>query len=688
MMNKYLIIIILGLLSYSAKSQNWRIWATYYGGGDMDKGTNIATDNIGNIYVCGSTLTNSGIATAGAFQTSSGGGSDAFLVKFTSSGSRLWATYFGGTGDDAAVSVKTDVYGNVYLYGNTLSTSSISTPGAFQTNNNGNTDAFLVKFSSSGTRLWATYFGGSDQEYATNVATDPSGNVYITGNTLSTTGIASPSAFQTTIGGLNDGFLAKFNPSGVRLWSTYFGGSQNDYGFDVATDANSNVFMSGFTFSDTGIAYGSPFQNTYNDGGDAFLAKFNSGGNIIWSTYYGGDQVDFGYGLATGPGGCVYMTGMTSSLTGIAYNGFQNTFGGARDGFLVKFDASCNRLWATYYGGAQTEEAEDLAVDAAGNVFLSGDTYSPNTGNCIATVGGFQTNISGTENLFLAAFTSNGTRLSSTYYGQNHEEDGHVALGQFGEVYLEGATTSLSGISWNGFQNSFGGGSHDAVLVKFSASVPDTGIIVPNDNFPPIISTAPTIILGTISLFDGGSISISSAMFKNFSGNIPLPATGPAYVSFSSDFNGSSFNSGIAATLNCTGNLRVRIDPESSLGQTQTFQTEMLQLDLSGGNFPSGLRLRESPSRPSIGRISITSNVDGTYRMSGYFDVFTEVSTDGGQSWQSSSGPPSRLTLQREDLSHAVPLLSTPWLVLYIMLIVIAGIISLVYNKRKIENRI
>ena len=188
-----------------------RQWGTYYGGTSNEIGYSCATDASGNIYLSGYTRSTSGIATTGAHQTTYGGGlNDAFLVKFNSSGVRQWGTYYGGTGNDFGWSCATDTSGNIYLSGQTPSTSGIATTGAYQTTFGGATeDAFLVKFNSSGVRQWGTYYGGTGQDYGLSCATDTSGNIYLAGITRSTSGIATTGAHQTNHGGYRDAFLVK-----------------------------------------------------------------------------------------------------------------------------------------------------------------------------------------------------------------------------------------------------------------------------------------------------------------------------------------------------------------------------------------------------------------------------------------------------------------------------------------------
>ena len=453
-------------------AQDTRLWGTYYGGLGGDYVNQyydncVTTDNSGNVFVAGYTTSTNGIA-SGGFQNTFGGGSvDAYLVKFDASGNRIWATYYGGSSDDYGYNVITDLSGNVYLAGYTNSTSGIAFGGFMNTFGGGSYNAFLVKFDASGNRLWATYYGGAIEEKGWGLATDVLGNVYLAGYTVSPTGIAS-GGFQNTISGGGDAFLVKFDSAGNRIWATYYGGTLSEYGTSVATDGYGNVYLGGYTTSLSGIASGG-FQNSIGGDSDAFLVKFDAAGNRIWSTYYGGVGSDDGYSVAIDDSGNVYLSGVANSASNIASpGGFQNTFGGGGyDAFLVKFGPLGNRIWATYYGNIG-DESGSVATDSSGNVYLSGGTSSTSG---IASFDGFQNVFGGgASDSYLVKFNKSGNRICATYYGGTFNEYGsNLATNISGNLYLAGYTNSTSGIAAGGFQNVFGGGGADAFLVKFTS---------------------------------------------------------------------------------------------------------------------------------------------------------------------------------------------------------------------------
>jgi hypothetical protein len=380
-----------------------------------------------------------------------------------------WATYFGGEKEDAGTKAAVDAAGNLFVGGNTKSLTNIATTGAYQTTIAGNTDAFIAKYNSNGTLLWASYYGGEKNDFASGLATDATGNVFISGQTGSSTGIATAGAYQPALADsgtyfdgspLNDGYLAKFDNSGVLQWATYFGGVSSDIANSIATDATGNIYCTGMTHSQHGIATPGAYQTAFTlglplgVGSEAFIAKFTNAGSLLWATYYGGPDMDLGIGTATDRWGNVLISGFTKSMSGIATPGaHQATEGDGEnynDAFLAKFNAAGNLLWGTYYGGNSFDVSIGVATDTAGNSFLAGFTTSTTN---IATAGAHQDYYypSGGYDCFLAKFDVSGNRQWGTYYGGNGMDViGGVATDTFGHVYITGSTGSIINIATPG----------------------------------------------------------------------------------------------------------------------------------------------------------------------------------------------------------------------------------------------
>jgi len=315
---------------------------------------------------------------------------------------------------------------------------------------------------------WSTYLGGS----AHDIAVDTGGNVYVVGSTNSsgwTTG-----GFDTTYnGGYSDAFVVKLSSSGAHIWSTYLGGSSDDWGYGIAVDASGNVYATGHTISPGWTSGG--FKTTYSGDdyfpdaavpkGDAFVVKLNSAGNHLWSTYLGGSGgTEAGWGVGVDAFGDVYVGGITQS-SGWTSGGFDTTYnGGEYDTFVAKLSSSGAHLWSTYLGGSGHDSGGSIAVDALGGIYVTGKTYSAGWTN-----GGLDTTYNGSIDAFVANLSSSGTHLWSTYLGGSEYDCGtDIAVDASSGVYVTGSTNS-SGWTSGGFDTTYNGGT-DAFVAKLSSS--------------------------------------------------------------------------------------------------------------------------------------------------------------------------------------------------------------------------
>ncbi|MCX7651025.1 MAG: hypothetical protein N2050_10825 [Flavobacteriales bacterium] len=352
-------------------------WATYIGGPADEEAFACAVNTQGQIYVVGHTASASGIATPGTHQDSLRGPEDMFVVKLDSSGLRLWGTYYGGHGKDIAWHCALDPAGQPFVVGETTSSNLISTLGAHQHLPGGNTDAVVARFSGNGSLLWGSYLGGTGNDMAYGCASDGLGNIYFVGRTNSTNNMVSFGAHQTSYGGGGDAFVAKFNATGSRLWSSYLGGAGPDIGYGVHySGVLDRIVVSGYTHSATNISTSGTFNPTLS-GADAFLNCFSASGNRLWGTYYGGSNEDYGLSCAFAPNGKILMAGYTNSNNGISTSdGFQTQYMGGYDAYLSIFDTTGQRLYGTYYGGMSDEYDVRVAVDATNRYFMNGQTGS------------------------------------------------------------------------------------------------------------------------------------------------------------------------------------------------------------------------------------------------------------------------------------------------------------------------
>ncbi|MCK6641142.1 MAG: T9SS type A sorting domain-containing protein [Bacteroidia bacterium] len=400
---------------------------------------------------------------------------------------RTWSTYYGGVGDDRGVCCRTDRSGSLLITGATIAASQtvFATSGAFQSSSYSVLDAFVSKFDNAGGRIWSTYYGEIGDDAGNGVTSDSWGNVYVVGATQGNN--SAPPVFTTqgchqdTLGGFYDGFVAKFDENGLRLWGTYYGGNIGENIKDCATDASGNLYFVGASPSSNGTSIATPgtHQPVYGGGSsDAFIVKFDSSGTRIWGTYFGGNGAETCFSLSIAFNSEIYICGMTSTLTSpaIATQGcYQSSSSGYDDCYLAKFDINGSRIWSTYYGSMHPDQARSCAVDPnSGSIYFVGKTFG-NTGSAIATPGAHQTTYGGNIwDGFLAKFDSSGVREWGTYYGGGGIDDLlGCAVGSDGNVYIVGQTGSTdtgSIATSDGHQTVFGGNNWDGFLAAFNSS--------------------------------------------------------------------------------------------------------------------------------------------------------------------------------------------------------------------------
>lgn len=348
-----------------------KLWCTYYGGNKADYGTSLCFDETGHIYIIGTTNSNI-FPTFEGFQNAHGGSYDAFLVKFDTNGNRIWSTYYGGSGYDAAKGVVVDSDNNVCVAGSSTSTNNIAS-GGHQNIIGGLYDAFVVKFTAEGDRIWGTYYGGTEDDESRSVCVNSLNDIFITGLTKSTTNIALD-GYDEEFGANNDVYIAKFTTEGVLDWGTYYGGTQDDNGNGIQCDEFDNVYVAIQSNSTTGFDCNG-YNLTNNGENDAVFAKFATNGNLIWATYFGGSEDDYGKALYV-KNNFVYVTGYTSSLNNIAEGGIQDTINGLADAFIVKFTYDGEFNWSTYFGSTGDEYGRGILSNKISTIYFVGKTFS------------------------------------------------------------------------------------------------------------------------------------------------------------------------------------------------------------------------------------------------------------------------------------------------------------------------
>ena len=338
------------------------VWNTFLGDIDWAEGSGIAVDANGYLYVVGrsSTWWDAEGDTREDFPGADGT-VNVFVAKLDPSGTLLWHTFLGGTGDDYGQGIALDAAGNSYVAG-----TSYTTWGAPIQAYAGGAEAFAAKLDAAGNLLWSTFLGQTGIDFGRGIGTDASGNAYVTGYSAATWG--APIAPLTFKGGY-DAFVAKLDTYGYRQWNVFLGASLYDYGYGIAVDGNGNSYVGGMSWS----TWGSPIDAFGGGGRDAFAAKVSANGALLWNTFLGGTQYDYGYAIAIDAGGNSYVTGSSSSSWGTPFR----TFTGGDDAFVAKLDAGGHRQWNGFLGGVYEDAGRGVAADASGSAYIAG--YSDST---------------------------------------------------------------------------------------------------------------------------------------------------------------------------------------------------------------------------------------------------------------------------------------------------------------------
>lgn len=524
-----------------------RNWSSYYGGDSTDYISDISTDQLGNVGITGNTFSTNNIATAGGFITSIFRPSnlDSYVMKLDINGFKLWGTYTNGSVAD----IDFDRYNNVISTGNVYFLSTIGTPGTHKPNhNNFDHDGYVLKLDPNGIRMWGTFYGGSGEEYIYGSSIDINENIYIVGYTESDTGIASAYAHQKNRSGYTkDGFIAVLNTFGQRVWGTYYGGSGVDILKDCVLDQAANIYVIGETSSNDSMIFGTPYKAIKDGPIDAVLAHFSSSGDIIFGTYYGGENNEY-FNKIDYANQQIIITGSSNSTTNLATSNApyptpvvgSNSLGS----IFSLFDKNGQLKMGSYFYNNIT----DCGFDSDGNFIIAGSTYIDGFG----TPNSFQEfRYNHTEDAFAIKYdVNNFSKIWGTYFGGDGSELETTLYvdKNLKNIYLGGRTTSDRNIaSANAYQKNKYNTWEDAFVVKFSycqnnVSVSTNSQICPNAD---------------LKLFASGGTSYSWTGPNGFTSTQQNPII----------LNANSINEGlyicnITGTGDCDGNYSINVKIE------------------------------------------------------------------------------------------------------------------------------
>ena len=398
----------------------------------------------------------------------------------------VYSTAIGDRSFDSFRDMTMDSAGNVYILGSTDSPD-FPVVNAFDATLNGPWDMVVVKLGRNGEMVYATYLGGSDPlpgedapyDHASFIKVDSAGNAYVVGTTYSPD-FPAVNAFDSSLGGISDGFVAKFDPNGQVVYATFLGGKGEeeigDSPRDFTVDPSGNVYIVGETDSKD-FPMVNAWDSRFGGSTEAFAVKFDPHGQIVYSTYLGGNRSESSPFVAVDQAGNAYVAGVTYSRdfpTVSAFDAKLNDRGGKwydrYDAFLVKLDADGGAVYATYLGGNRPDGVMDLVVDDAGNAYLAGITSSLD----FPTVNAFDPSLTGGDkwDAFLAKFDPQGQAVYSTYLGGSDSEAFLGALrihvDSAANVYVVGGTRSPDFPTINAFDATFNG-AEDLFVAKFDA---------------------------------------------------------------------------------------------------------------------------------------------------------------------------------------------------------------------------
>jgi len=444
------------------------------GAGGNSDGYAIAVDAAGDIYLAGDTSSASFPADGTYLDDYAGTSQDAFVMELTSAGGIVFSHYFGGSENEAIYGLALDAVHDVYVVGATNSPDMYYTAGAAQTKLNGAVNAFVAAFvATTGQLMYATYLGGSGSDYGNAIAVDAAGDAFVTGSTSSANFPVVSGAFQSTLKGANNAFVSKIGaPDGALIYSTYLGGSGNDYAFGIAVDASGATYITGGTSSTDFPVMAGAYQPAYGGASDAFVTRLaGSGSSLLYSTYLGGSGTDTGYGITIDSAGDAYITGSTSSTNyPVTGDAFQSSSQGATNAIVTALNASgSGLLFSSYLGGNNAapvsagatnpgDIGSSVAVNCAAGLVVAGATSSTN----FPTTSGTATPSypGGTSDAFVAQFGVGGGIPAITPGGVVNNADfatGPVAPGSIVSVFGSGLAPFAQSFTGFPLTNSLGG---------------------------------------------------------------------------------------------------------------------------------------------------------------------------------------------------------------------------------------
>ncbi len=612
------------------------IYSTYLGGSGDDDTYAIAVDSTGCVYITGET-DSSDFPTLNPIQAEYAGERDAYVTKLSASGNSLiYSTYLGGSKNDSGFGIIVDSTNCVYVAGVTYS-SDFPTQNPYQENMAGDRDAFITKLSAAGNSMvYSTYLGGSGIDVGYDIAVDSIGCAYITG-TSGSTDFPTLNPFQNELAGARNVIISKLSATGNALvYSTYLGGETNDIGYGIAIDSTGCAYITGVVHSDN-FPTQNPFQEQMAGEPDAFVAKLSNAGNsLVFSTYLGGSEDEWGERITLDSTGCAYVTGPTHSDDFPTLNPIQ-VYVFDDDVFVTKLSNAGNALvYSTYLGGNGSDAGQDIAVDTAGCAYVTGSTCSDD----FPTRDPIQPVRAAVFDAFATKLSAAGNALVfSTFLGGSDQDYGRgIAIDSAHSIYITGRTESDDFPTQNPYQGA-NAGNADSFVAKLSLVDPPTiNTVNPNSGIQGQTLTITIIgnnFSGATNVNFGDGITVNSFIVNSatqITVSITIAtdaASGDRNVRISTPVGAADKAGGFTVTVNASGfGIGAGQSPGSSGSMSTPMSTTQPVVNPSIIVQSASLSQSQSAGEPVTvnATMSNTSTVTGTINVKLYVNGQVEAS--------------------------------------------------------------
>jgi hypothetical protein len=460
------------------------VWAKSMGGTSNDIGRSLVLDASANIYLAGEfSLTVDFDPSLATVNMTSAGSNDIFFAKYDASGNYVYARGMGSTGFDIGYGIAIDASANAYITGHFVNTADFDPSGAVANlTSAGNNDIFLARYDASGNYVYAVKIGSAANDIGYGIAVDASSNAYITGQFQGTVDF-DPSG--TTVNLISTGtngntasdiFIAKYNASGTYVYAKKMGGPSFDVGFSIALDASANACITGQFIGTADFDPGAATINLISAGSnDIFVGKYDASGNYTTAVKIGGTGNDIGHALKLDGSSNIYIAGQFESTVDFDPGaGTVNlTSGSTENGYVMKLNSSAGYLWAAMQGGyssaAIADEGRGIAVDAAGNAYVTGSFQG--TADFDPGAGTFNLTSAGGNDIFLAKYDPSGNFLWAKRFGSTGADVGNGIVRDGSHIYITGIFTSTVDFNPGGTAaNLLSAGNTDVFIAKYDAS--------------------------------------------------------------------------------------------------------------------------------------------------------------------------------------------------------------------------